>query len=62
MRTSELLKEIRKLPLQKRMYLIEKTIRSIREDEDTNHMSKAADLLLDDYRTDKELTVFTNLP
>jgi hypothetical protein len=61
MRTAELMKEIRKLPLQKRMYLVEKTLRSIREEEDINYMSKAADLLLDDYRTDKELTAFTNL-
>jgi len=29
--------------------------------EDSNQMSKAANLLMSDYKTDKELTAFTNL-
>ena len=61
MRTLELIKEIKRLSVQKRIYVIEKTIHSIRKQEDTNQMSKAANLLLSDYKTDTELTAFTNL-
>jgi len=61
MRTLELIKEIQRLPMQKRIYVIEKTIHSIRMQKDTNQMGKAANLLLPDYKSDKELTAFTNL-
>jgi hypothetical protein len=61
MRTNELIKEIKKMPIQKRIYLIEKTIHSIRENTDSDQMKKAAEKLLIDYKTDKELTAFTNL-
>ena len=58
MNTSEILKEIQNLPIQKRFYVIEKTIRSIRQQEDTSQLRKAAYALLSDYNTDKELTGF----
>jgi len=61
MRTLDLIKEIKRLPLQKQIYVIEKTIHLIRMQEDSKHMSKSANLLLSDYETDKELTAFTNL-
>jgi len=61
MGTNELIKEIERLPLQKRIYVIEKTIQSIRKKEDTHQMKKAANMLLLDYNSDSELTAFTNL-
>jgi len=61
MRTNEIIKEIQRLPIQKRIYVIEKTIHSLRKHENTNQMKKAADTLYADYKSDKELTVFTNL-
>jgi hypothetical protein len=61
MRTNELIREIRKLPLSKRIYVIEKAIHSIREQEEKKQMEKAVDLLLNDYKNDKELVDFTNL-
>ncbi len=61
MDTSELIKEIKKLPTQKRMIVVEKTIQSIRQDEDKIQMEKAAVLLLEDYSTDYELTAFSNI-
>lgn len=61
MRTNELIREIQRLPIAKRIYVIEKTVHSIRTQEDKNIMKKAADTLLSDYKTDKELTVFTSL-
>lgn len=61
MRTSEIIREIQRLPVQKRIYVIEKTIHSIRKQEDANLLKKAADSLFVDYKSDKELTVFTNI-
>ncbi len=61
MRTIELIKEIQKLPLQKRIYVIEQAIRSIRKQDNNIQLSKAANALLMDYTTDGELIAFTNL-
>lgn len=61
MRTNELIKEIQRLPIQKRIFVIEKSIHSLRQHEDTNQMKKAADALYSDYRSDEELVAFTNL-
>ena len=61
MRTNEIIKEIQRLPIQKRIYVIEKTIHSIRKQEDSNLLKKAADVLFTDYKSDKELTAFNNL-
>ncbi len=61
MRTNEIIKEIQRLPIQKRIYVIEKTIHSLRKHGNTNQMKKAADTLYTDYKSDKELTAFTNL-
>ena len=61
MRTSALIKEIESLPVPKRIYVLEKTIHSIRKHEELNQMKKAANELYADYKTDKELTIFTSL-
>ena len=61
MRTNEIIKEIQRLPISKRIYVVEKTIHSIRTQEDKNVMKKAADTLCADYKTDNELRAFTNL-
>ena len=61
MRTNELIKEIQRLPLQKRIFVIEKSIQSLRVNEEKSQMKKAAEVLFPDYKNDHELTVFTNL-
>ena len=61
MRTTEIIKEIERLPVQKRIFVIERAIHSIRQKEDNNQMKQAADLLLTDYKSDTNLTIFTNL-
>ena len=61
MKTKELIKEIQKLPVRKRIYVIERSMNLIRKQEDEYQMKKAADDLYEDYFTDKELTAFTNL-
>jgi len=41
--------------------VIEKMIHSLRKEEDTNQLKKAADNLYSDYKSDKELIAFSNL-
>jgi hypothetical protein len=61
MRTTDIIKELCRLPVNKRIYVIEKTIQSIRQQEDYHQMTIATDSLGNDYKNDKELTVFTNI-
>ncbi len=61
MKTTELIKEIQKLPVRKRIYVIERTIRLLRKQEEANQMEIAAESLYKDYKDNKELTAFTNI-
>jgi hypothetical protein len=61
METKEIIGAIKKLPVSKRMLIIERTLRTIRESETRNSMVKAAEELVSDYMSDKELTTFTQL-
>ena len=61
MGTRAIIREIEKLPVRKRMVIIERTLMSIRQRQEKNQMEKAADILQKDYLTDKELTAFTSL-
>jgi hypothetical protein len=61
MTTSSIIKEINRLPLSKRMLVIEKAIRSIRSANSKDILKQAADKLQFIYKEDKELTVFTAL-
>ena len=57
----ELIKEIQKLSVRKRIYVIERSLHLLRKQEDVAQMKRAADDLSEDYPSDKELTAFTNL-
>lgn len=61
MKTKELIQEIQKLPINKRIYVIERSMKLIRQQEEQLQMNKAADELYDDYSSDQELTAFTNI-
>jgi len=61
MGTTEILKEIKRLPIQERIFLVEKVLHEIREKEEYNELKDAAEALYSSYKSDKELTVFTNL-
>ena len=61
MKTIELIKEIQKLPVRKRIYVIERAIRFLRKQEEANQMEIAAEDLYEDYKDNKELTAFTNI-
>jgi hypothetical protein len=61
MRTGDIIKEIKQLPVEKRMLIVEKAIRSIRKQTDEQQMLFAAEKLYSEYSGNKELTEFTNL-
>lgn len=61
METKEIIREIRKLPVSKRMLIIEDTLKTIQESETTENMVKAVESLFLDYKTDLELIAFTQL-
>ena len=61
MKTTELIKEIEKLPVQKRIFVIERALQSIIRNEENSQMKKAAELLYHVYTTDSELTAFSDL-
>lgn len=61
MKANEIIKEISRLPVNKRIFIVERTLKSIREVEENDALEKAAGALLHDYSTDKELTIFTGI-
>lgn len=61
METKIILEEINKLPIEDKMYVVEKTIKSIREIEIKEKMSKAVSELMEEYKSNKELTAFTEI-
>lgn len=61
MLAAEIIKEIKLLPLEKRFYVVEETIKSIKKEEVHNQLIIAAEALYLDYSNDKELTSFTSL-
>ncbi len=61
MQTIDILREIQRLPLSKKFYVAEETLKAIKKEEIKREMKKAADELYNDYVNDKELTIFTSL-
>jgi len=58
--TTDIMHDISSLPKSQRMLLVEYIIRSIRHEEQPP-LKNAADCLYEDYLSDKELTVFSQL-
>ncbi len=61
METIDIIKQIEKLPVEKRMLIIEIILKSIRERELKETMSKAVEELQEEYKTNKDLTAFTDI-
>lgn len=61
MGTNEIIREITRLPINRRILIVERTLKSIREKEEKDKIEKAVSTLLNDYSTDKELTAFTGI-
>jgi hypothetical protein len=57
----DILREIEKLPLQDRVLLVKKTLKSLEKAGGARDLKRAARELLEDYKTDKDLTAFTDL-
>jgi hypothetical protein len=61
METKEIINAIKKLPVTKRMLIVEQTLKAIRESETREKMAKAANVLYEEYQKNKDLTAFTAL-
>jgi hypothetical protein len=55
------IREIQRLLLTKRFYVVEETIKSIKREEMNHQIEMAVTELYNDYGNDKELTAFTSL-
>ena len=61
MGTKEILMAIKKLPVSERILIVEKTLKNIRKAAMKKNLESAADALLEDYKSDKELTAFSSI-
>ena len=55
-----IIRELERLPLAEKLLVIEQTLKSIRTEKERS-LKVAVDTLHDDYKSDKELTSFTEL-
>lgn len=60
MTTANIIREIEVLPLTEKLFVIERTLKSIRTEKEKG-LKSAVDSLYDDYKSDKDLTAFTQL-
>jgi hypothetical protein len=61
MDTTVLLDHIYHLPIRERMLIAEHIIHSIRIENSELELEKSVEIMADEYRNDKELTIFTQL-
>lgn len=61
METREIIRAIKKLPISKRVLIMERTLKTIRESVTERNMEEAADSLRNDYINNNELTAFSQL-
>ena len=61
MQTYTLMNEIQSLPVPQQMYIAEMIIKTARIKESKTQMEFAAEQLYNEYTTNKELTIFTNI-
>jgi len=61
MESAQIIHETVKLPIYQQMLIVEHIVRSIRYTEQDRTLETAAERLYEDYKNDKELTIFTCL-
>jgi hypothetical protein len=61
MEAVQIIQEIQRLTLVNKFYVVEETIKAIKQEETSNQMDLAVKMLYNDYTNDKELTAFTAL-
>lgn len=60
MTPANIIRELERLPVTDKLFVIERTLKSIRTEKEKG-LKTAVDNLYEDYKFDKELTVFTQL-
>lgn len=60
MTTANIIRELERLPITEKLFVIERALKSIRTEREKS-LKAAVDTLYDNYKGDKELTVFTAL-
>ena len=61
MKTAKIIDEIKKLSVDKRIVIMEQTLKSIRDSAGKKQLRDAVEALGDDYSNDKELIAFTSI-
>jgi hypothetical protein len=61
MQTLDIMQEINQLPLDKKFWVIEETLKAIKREEIKHQMELGVNTLFEEYETNKELTIFTTL-
>lgn len=61
MSTTEIIRELDKLSISEQLQVIEQTLKKIRAAEAFNLMTMAAEDLAEEYKVNKELTIFSDL-
>ena len=61
METKLILKQIGKLSFEDKMLIIEKTLKFIRENDIKEGIAKAVSEMISEYKTNKDLTAFTEI-
>ena len=61
MSTAEILKELNHLSINEKLFIIEKTIKDILKYNDIQQMTVASEAMENEYKTNSELTAFSNL-
>lgn len=60
MTINAIIEEISKLPLTDKLLVVEKALKTIQQERERD-LKHSANVLYDDYKSDKELTIFTHL-
>ena len=61
MSTTEIIRELDKLSISEKLQVIEQTLKKIRAAEAYNQMTMATEDLAEEYKVNKELTIFSDL-
>lgn len=61
MSTQEMIKEINTFSLDRKIWIVQEVLKSIKQQENSNSIRIAAEKLYEDYKNDEELTIFTQL-
>ena len=61
MSSQEIYRAIQTLPVTQRIWIIQQTLRKLKQQQLKKELEQAVDMVMEDYQTDKELTAFTDI-